>query len=149
MYKRQLGYYSPEASDANGAGLLLTPLAHPIRLLETRATQTVGCFKPGSPLAGGSETTQPARGLCDGITIPANALGVVGNATVVFPAGPGFVTLWPSTATRPTVATLNYNPGDVGNRHFIVGLGSGDGAFKIFTAATTELVIDLSGYFAP
>jgi len=144
-----LGYYSTEATDANGAGLLLTPLAHPIRLLETRANQAVGCFKPGAPLAGGSETTQPARGLCDGITIPANALGVVGNATVVFPAGPGFVTLWPSTATRPTVATLNYNTGDVGNRHFIVGLGSGDGAFKVFTAATTELVIDLSGYFAP
>ena len=144
-----LGYYSTQAVDANGAGLLFNPLAHPVRLLETRAGQPIGCFKPGAPLNAQQEYTQPARGVCDGITIPANALGVVGNATVVLPAGQGFLTLWPSTATRPLVATSNYNPGDVGNRHFIVGLGQADGAFKIFSNATTELVIDLSGYFAP
>jgi hypothetical protein len=144
-----LGYYSTEANDVNGAGLLFTPLAHPVRLLETRPGLPVGCFKPGVPLAGGSETPQTARGVCDGVTIPANALGVVGNATVVFPAGPGFLTLWPSTAARPLVATSNFNAGDVGNRHFIVGLGQADGAFKIYTHATSHLVIDLSGYFAP
>jgi hypothetical protein len=144
-----LGYYSPEANDTNGAGLLFTPLAHPVRLLETRTGPLVGCFRPGEPLAGGSETLQTARGVCDGVTIPNNALGVVGNATVVFPGGLGFLTLWPSTALRPTVATSNYNAGDVANRHFIVGLGNADGAFKIYTYATTDLVIDLSGYFAP
>jgi hypothetical protein len=144
-----LGYYSPEVSDANGTGLLLTPLAHPVRLLETRPGLPVGCFRPGVPLTGGAETTQTARGVCDGITIPANALGVVGNATVVFPSGVGFLTLWPSTAARPLVATSNYNPGDVGNRHFIVGLGNVDGAFKLYTHATSHLVVDLSGYFAP
>ncbi len=144
-----LGYYSAEATDANGAGLLLSPLAHPVRLLETRPGLPVGCFKPGVPLTGGAETAQPARGVCDGITIPANALGVVGNATVVLPSGAGFLTLWPSTAARPLVATSNYNAGDVGNRHFIVGLGQVDGAFKLYTHATSHLVIDLSGYFAP
>ncbi len=144
-----LGYYSTEVLDANSAGLLLTPLAHPIRLLETRPGLPVGCFKPGVPLTGGAETAQTARGLCDGITIPANALGVVGNATVVQPLGQGFLTLWPSTAARPLVATSNYNAGDVGNRHFIVGLGNADGAFKMFTSVTTHLVVDLSGYFAP
>jgi hypothetical protein len=144
-----LGYYSTEANDANGAGLLFNPLPKPVRLLETRPGLPVGCFKPGVPLAGGSETTQTARGVCDGVTIPANALGVVGNATVVFPSGAGFLTLWPSTAARPLVATSNYNAGEVGNRHFIVGLGNADGAFKIYTHATSHLVIDLSGYFAP
>jgi fimbrial isopeptide formation D2 family protein/uncharacterized repeat protein (TIGR01451 family) len=144
-----LGYYSTEANDVNGVGLLFNPLPKPVRLLETRANQAVGCYLPGLPLISGVENTQPARGACDGVTIPANALGVVGNATVVTPNAAGFLTLWPSTALRPLVATANYNAGDIGNRHFIVGLGAGDGAFKLFSSATTHLVLDLSGYFAP
>ncbi len=144
-----LGYYSPEAVDANGTGLLFTPLAHPVRLLETRAGQPVGCFKPNAPLNGLQVYTQAARGLCDGLTIPTAALGVVGNATVVFPQGGGYLTLWPSTAAQPTVATANYDAGAVVNRHFIVGLGQTDGAFKQFSLVTTDLVIDLAGYFAP
>lgn len=146
-----LGYYSTEATDANGAGLLFTPLAHPVRLLETRANppNLTGCFKPNAPLNGNQVYTQTARGGCDSLTIPAAALAVVGNATVVFPVSSGFLTLWPSSAPQPTVATSNYNTNDVINRHFIVGLGQVDGAFKMFSFATAELVIDLSGYFAP
>jgi hypothetical protein len=141
-----LGYYSPEVKDGNGTGLLFTPLAKPVRLLETRAGFT-GCFAPGAPIIGNTERTQPARGTCNGETIPASALAVVGNATVVNSNG-GFLTLWPSNADRPTVATSNFAVGQGVNRHFIVGLGP-DGAFKIYSQFTTELVIDLSGYFAP
>ena len=144
-----LGYYSTEASDANGTGLLFSPLAKPVRLLETRAGQSVGCFLPAAPLNGQQEYTQAARGVCDGVTIPANALGVVGNATVVQPNGSGFLTLWPSSAARPLVATANYAAGEIVNRHFIVGLGNADGAFKMYSFATSHLVIDVSGYFAP
>jgi hypothetical protein len=144
-----LGYYSSEAVDVNGAGLLFNPLPKPVRLLETRASQMVGCYLPGAPLISGVENTQPARGTCEGVTIPANALGVVGNATVVTPNAAGYLTLWPSTAQRPLVATANYNAGAVVNRHFIVGLGGADGAFKIYSFATTHLVVDVSGYFVP
>ncbi|MEO6724977.1 MAG: hypothetical protein ABIP14_06715, partial [Blastocatellia bacterium] len=144
-----LGYYSDEANDANGAGLLFTPLAHPVRLLETRAGQPVGCFKPNAPLNGNQTYVQTARGVCDGLAIPASALGVVGNATTVSPAAGGYLTLWPSTAAQPTVATANYNAGQIVNRHFIVGLGNADGAFKMFSYVTTELVIDVTGFFAP
>ncbi len=146
-----LGYYSTEANDANGAGLLFTPLARPVRLLETRATppNLTGCFKPNAPLNANQVYTQPARGVCDGLTIPAAALAVVGNATVVLPQSGGYLTLWPGSAPQPTVATANYNTGEVINLHFIVGLDSADGAFKLFSSALSELVIDVSGYFAP
>jgi hypothetical protein len=118
-----------------------------VRLLETRVGFT-GCVAPGAPLQGGVERLQPARGICDGETIAANALGIVGNATVVNSNG-GFLTLWPSSATRPTAASSNFSPGQIFNRHFTVGLGAGDGAFKIFSQFQTNLVIDVSGFFAP
>jgi photosystem II stability/assembly factor-like uncharacterized protein len=145
-----LGYYSPEATDVNGAGLLFNPLAHPVRLLETRDNPGFpGCYKTNAPLQGGVVRTQPARGVCDGLIIPSDALGIVGNATVVNPNGTGYLTFWPSDATQPLVATSNFTAGQIFNRHFTVGLSAGAGAFNIFSLLTTDLVIDVSGYFAP
>ena len=138
-----LGYYSPDAVDVNGTGLLFNPIT-PTRLLETRAGFS-GCTTPGAPLAAGVETAQPAQNFC---TIAATAKAIVGNATVVQPGSGGFLTFWPSDATRPLVATSNYLTGDVLNRHFTVGLGA-NGQFKIFAYTTTHLVVDVSGYFAP
>ncbi len=142
-----LGYFSPDASDVNGTGLLFYPLGSPVRLLDTRVGATA-CYTTGAPLAGGSTRTQPARGVCGGLTIPATALGIVGNATVVSPVSNGFLTLWPSNTSQPTIATSNFAAGRVWNRHFTVGLGP-DGAFKIFPSTTTDLVLDMAGYFAP
>ncbi|MDX2029765.1 MAG: BACON domain-containing carbohydrate-binding protein [Blastocatellia bacterium] len=142
------GYYSAEAVDANGAGQLFSPLARPVRLLETRPNFN-GCYTTGAQLLAGSTRTQPARGVCAGLTVPADAAGIIGNATVVQPVGAGWLTFWPSDATKPTVAASNYGAGQIFNRHFIAGLGAVDGAFNIFTQATTHLVVDLSGYFAP
>ena len=142
-----LGYYSPDAVDLNGAGLLFNPLPRPVRLLDSRQGAT-GCYTPGAPLAALSTRTQQARGTCDGMTIAATAQAIVGNATAVLPDSNGYLTLWPSDGTQPGTANSNYQGGKVFNRHITVGLGA-DGAFKIFTSATTNLVIDVSGYFAP
>jgi len=141
-----LGYYSPEASDVNGAGLFFNPLPQPVRLLETRVGLNA-CFTTNSAIFGGIERTQPARGICQGATIPNNALGIVGNATVTNTNG-GYLTFWPSNVPQPLVATSNFGPGQTFNRHFTVGLG-GDGAFKIVSFQTTDLIIDVSGYFSP
>lgn len=142
-----LGYYSPEANDVNGAGLFFNPLSKPVRLLETRAGFG-GCFTPGAALTGGQEATQTARGVCQGEIIPDNALGVIGNATVVN-NGAGFLTVWPANVAKPLIATSNFAAGQVVNRHFAVGLGPVDGAFKMFSSVTTDLVVDVTGYFAP
>jgi hypothetical protein len=122
---------------------LFNPLPAPVRLLETRSG-FAGCSTTNAPLQSGTIRTQQARGFC---TIAGNAAGVVGNATVVNTQG-GYLTFWPSSASQPTIASSNYAAGQVWNRHFTVGLGA-DGAFKIFALLTTELVVDVSGYFAP
>lgn len=137
------GYFSTEAMDANGLGLLFSPLT-PARLLDTRAVAT-GCFTPGTPIVAMTDTSQLARGTC---TIPATAQAIVGNATVVQPTVNGFLTLWPSNVTRPFVASSNYVAGQILNRHFTIGLGT-DGEFKLYSVSGTNLVIDVSGYFAP
>lgn len=97
-------------------------------------------------MAGGVTYTQLATGAC--VNIPATAKAVVGNATTVNVVAGGFLTFWPSNAAQPLVATSNFLAGQIFNRHFIVGLGA-DGAFKRYSSAGTDLVIDMSGYFAP
>jgi hypothetical protein len=141
-----LGYYSADATDANGVGLLFNPLAAPVRLLETRAGLT-GCYTPSAALLPASIRNQQARGVCGGATIANNALAIVGNATVVNNQA-GYLTFWPNGAAQPLVATSNFDTGQVLNRHFTVGLGA-TGMFNIFTTAQTDLVIDVSGFFAP
>ena len=139
-----LGYYSSEAIDINGPGLLFTPLT-PARLLDTRAGQPA-CFMPGAALTGGVETSQAASNTC---TIALTARAIVGNATTVLPAANGFLTFWPSdAASRPLVATSNFQSGRNFNRYYTVGLGA-NGSFKMYASATTNLVVDVSGYFAP
>ncbi|MBS1789304.1 MAG: exo-alpha-sialidase [Acidobacteria bacterium] len=137
------GYFSTEPMDANGLGLLFSPMT-PNRLLDTRPAATA-CFMPGAMLTGGVESSQMARGTC---TIPMTAQAIVGNATVVQPMANGFLTLWPSNVARPLVANSNYVLGQTFNRHVTVTLGT-DGTFKMYPSATTDLVIDLSGFFAP
>ena len=131
----------------NGAGLLFNPLASPVRLLDTRPGQPA-CDTPGTPLTGGGTRTEPARTACSGV--PASALVVVGNATVVSTVGgSGFITLYPSGAPQPTVSNLNFVAGQVVPNAFTVGLGSSDGAFNIFASSSTHFIVDLAGYFAP
>lgn len=153
-----LGYYSEDASDANGTGLLFTTFARPVRLLETRPNfpgfPLPGCSRPNAPIQGGAAgtRTQSVWGTCDGVAIPNTARAIVGNATVLNPAAPGFLTFYPGNlANAPTVATSNYSlPGVFGyNRHYFVGLSPTDGTFKILTQFTTDLIVDVSGYFAP
>ena len=134
-----------------GNGLQFFPLPSPVRLLDTRASATAGCVINTGPFTNGETRTLPARTVCS--TIPANATAIIGNITVV-PSGPGFLTLFPSDATQPTVANSNFKAGEVTNNFFTVGLGAGDGAFKIFTrlfdaGTTSEVIIDVTGYYAP
>jgi hypothetical protein len=82
------------------------------------------------------------------VTIPAGALAVVGNGTVVnFLSGPGFITLFPDGADQPTASNLNYLSNQVVPNACTGGLG-GSGAFKIFASTTTHFIADITGYYS-
>jgi hypothetical protein len=137
-------------TQAGVTGLQYYPLSKPVRLLDSRAGEPA-CFNPSTALVGSSVYTQLARTTCSGETIPSNAVAITGNATVVNTiagAGSGYVTIYPSGVTRPTVSNLNYASGQVVANAFTVNLGT-DGSFNIYPSATTDMIIDVTGYYAP
>ncbi len=143
------GYYSNEATDVNGAGLLFTPLSRPVRILDTRAGEG-NCDSVGTPITGGSSIATAGRLTCEGIMIPNSAQTLLGNVTVINQTGQlGYLTLYPDGVPQPLVANMIYEPGQILSNAFVVGLNSGTGQFRIFAERTLEAIVDISGYFAP
>ncbi len=138
----------PVTINRDAARLQFYPLAHPVRLLDTRVGGS-GCDAPGAKITGGTSRHQTAAGrTCDGLTIPANAAALVGNGTTV-QSGGGYFTLYSSDIAKPNSANSNYATNQILNSLFTVRLGATDGAFKIFVSTDTDIVVDVTGYYAP
>ena len=115
----------------------------PCRIADTRNAN--GPFG-GPAIAGGS--TRDFAVTASACAIPANAVSYSLNVTVA-PSGPlGFVTVWPSGQTQPTVSTLNSLDGRIKANAAIVPAGSG-GAISVFAIDPTNVIIDINGYFVP
>ncbi len=143
------GYYSSEATDANGTGLLFTPLVRPLRTLDTRPGQG-NCDNLGAPIPGGSSIAAPGWLTCEGITIPNTARAVLGNVTIINSTSfYGFLTLYPDGVAQPLTANMIYFPGAVLSNAFVVGVNAGTGQYRIFGERTIDVIVDASGYFAP
>jgi hypothetical protein len=69
------------------------------------------------------------------------------NATVVPPGDLGYLTLWPGGESQPTVSTLNASDGAVASNMAIVP--TLDGNIDAFSSNSTQLILDISSYFAP
>jgi hypothetical protein len=69
------------------------------------------------------------------------------NATVV-PSGPlNYLTLWPAGETQPVVSTLNASDGAITSNMAIVP--TNNGSIDAFSTNPTQLILDISSYFAP
>jgi hypothetical protein len=130
------GYFAPPSA---------TTLAYfPItacRLVDTRRFARPG---PGLP-AQTSVRIQVQGDIC-GIPASARAYGL--NATVIPNGTLGFLTLRPAGTPLPTVSTLNATTGTLVANAAIVQ-GSNDGAIEAYATDNTEMVLDVTGYFAP
>jgi HYR domain len=126
------------------AGSSYTSLV-PARLLDTRATgstidgQFVGA---GAPEAGEvTELTVTNRG-----GVPAGAATVVLNVTVTEPSAAGFVTVYPCGIATPLASNLNFEAGATGANAVIAKVGA-DGKVCLFTSRSTQLIVDVNGFF--
>ena len=124
------GYFAPPNVD--GLALYTTT---PCRVLDTRNS---------SGLFSGVLAVDVANSLC---APPLTAEAYVLNATVVPPGILNYLTLWPFGASQPLVSTLNAGNGVVTSNMAVVPTDDGD--IDAFATDPTQLILDLSSYFAP
>ena len=118
----------------------------PCRVMDTRpAPNTVG--PRSTPLAGGSTHTIQVTGTNGNCQIPNDAASVLVNVTVVGPLANGFLTAFPSGATRPTAANINYTAGQSPVANLVNAALGADGQLSFFASGgPVNLVADISGY---
>jgi Pro-kumamolisin, activation domain/Divergent InlB B-repeat domain len=125
------GYFAASAS----GGLSLYPTA-PCRVIDTRS----GGGQPWQ----GEKTINVVGSPC---APPANAEAYVFNATVIPPGAMHYLTLWPDPQQKPNASTLNAIDGAVTSNLAIVP--NTDGSTDAFASDATQLILDISSFFAP
>jgi YVTN family beta-propeller protein len=135
--------YVPNSADATvsviaGDTALQFVSVTPCRLIDTRLT--------GGPIQGGTfqNFPIPQEGGCN---IPDTAAAYSLNVSVVPQGQLGYLTIWPTGEYRPVVATLNSLDGRIKADAAIVSGGIG-GAVSVFATNTTDVILDINGYFA-
>ncbi len=119
-----------------GAGIQLTPVT-PCRLIDTRQ---------GQPIQGGTSQNfiVPQLGDCG---IPASSAAYSLNVTVIPRKTLNFLTIWPAGEAQPIVSLMNSPDGRVKANAAIVPAGA-QGAVSVFVTDTSDLILDINGYFA-
>ncbi len=126
------GYFA-----ASGSGGLSLYTVAPCRVLDTRS---VGSGQPFQ----GELTVNVVGSAC---APSSTAQAYVFNATVVPPGGFGYLTLWPDGENQPLVSTLNAIDGAITSNMAIVP--TNNGSIDAYASALTQLILDISSYFAP
>lgn len=107
------------------------------RLLDTRTTgQTL-------PAAGSLNLT------VTGGSVPSAAIAVALNVTVTDTTASSYLSVYPAGETRPLLSNLNWVAGETVPNLGIVPIGSGGQVTFYNNTGSTDVVVDLEGYFAP
>jgi hypothetical protein len=149
---------------AASTALQFYPVA-PCRLVDTRgAAAGFNGIEPfaGPSIAAGGTLTIPVQSAAEASAdtepapcgvIPSSAQAYSVNITVVPHAGGAvdYVSLWAAGSVQPFVSTLNDPEGLIVSNAAIVPAGSPSGGLSVYNAgpATTDVIIDMNGYFAP
>jgi hypothetical protein len=130
--------------DAGGPALeaaSYVPIA-PLRVLDTR---------DGTGLAGRFTTDVPRTFHVAGVgSVPADAIAVTGNVTLVGQTAAGFLAVTPTATASPSSSTINVPYGDIRSNNFTLPLGSAgtlSAVFKPAAGKSTNVVVDITGYF--
>ena len=131
------GYFAPPG----GTGALYFYPVTPCRVADTRNAN--GTFGGPSLGAGGTRTFPIPASSCG---LPSTAQAYSFNMTVVPPGSLLYLSTWPAGQTQPVVSTLNDLQGQVIANAAIVPAGT-SGGISVYVSDSTNLVIDINGYF--
>jgi len=129
------GYFSQ-----NSTGALSLYPSSPCRVYDSRHVGS------GQPFSG--TLNPPVDVVTSPCGIPATAQAYVFNATVVPSPTLSYLTLWPDGEGQPVVSTLNAADGWITSNMAIVP-NNGDGKIDAYASGVTQLILDISSYFAP
>jgi glucose/arabinose dehydrogenase/PKD repeat protein len=137
------GWFAPPGA-ARGAGADSTyHTVTPVRVLDTREPS----LAPGgvaAPVAAGREVRLSLAGRSG---FPSSASAALLNVTVTDPQGAGFVRAYPCGAEQ-VVSNINFVAGQTVANLVAVKVSAG-GSVCVRTTAATNVVVDLSGWYAP
>ncbi len=141
-------------AQARYAGGAINFLPVPIRVIDTRPGMNPAAPLPTTkaPLASGQTYTFQITGTAVGSSsVPAGAVGIYANVTVVFPSGSGNLVFYPADQPQPVSSTINYPKGAVVDNMAFVTLSTASGAagaLKVFVngPGNTDLVVDIAGF---
>jgi len=129
-----------DAGASNGLQFVPVP---PCRVVDTRGPN--GPFG-GPPIQGGTFRSFPLpQGACN---IPASAGAYVFTVTVIPNGRLSLLTVYPTGENRGAVTTMVSLDGRIKSDPTVVPAGT-NGAVSVYASDTTNVVIDIGGYFAP
>lgn len=121
---------------------------HPIvpsRLLDTRlGVGRAGLVRPVGP----TERIEVAVAAVAGLPSVEDVEAVVLTVTATNPTAEGYLSVWPSGTPQTTVSSVNFLAGETVPNLVTVGVGA-DGRVSIFNGVgSTDVIVDVSGYFS-
>ena len=106
----------------------------PARLLDTRASSR--------RQSGGTSTALKVTGRSG---VPSTVKAVLLNVVMVSPTSSGVAVVYPSGISRPGTSTVNFRAGQTIANSVLAKVGT-DGYVRLFTSATSHVVVDVQGY---
>ncbi|MTD16338.1 hypothetical protein GIS00_20565 [Nakamurella sp. YIM 132087] len=136
---------------ATQQGAVLTPIA-PCRIVDTR----IGGGTPfGSQVsrtyyASGTTGFAPQGGKSGGCGIPVGTTAIAAVITAVDPAGTGWLRAWPTGQSEPGASLVQYSGTSNGSGVTLaVNPAAGKNLAIKNYAGTTDVTVDVTGYYAP
>ncbi|MFK7920027.1 MAG: SGNH/GDSL hydrolase family protein, partial [Ilumatobacter sp.] len=138
-----------DGSATNGGAASFTA-ATPTRLVDTREGlgSTGGRIGPDAPLRVQVRNAELANAADPSapLVVPDDAAAVAMNLTIVNPSGAGYATVWPCGAAQPVASNINYVTGATRANSVIAPIAD-DGTVCIYVHRTSDVVVDVSGWF--